>query len=255
MAARFYCKPLVVCALIFLLGAGRVVAYDHSEIDEIEQNYCLQKKYDLCFRFLWPLANGGDARAQTELGFLYSEGLGVRKNVSAAINWYRKAAAQGSASGQFHIASSYMDGDNGLTQDYNLGLYWARKAAAQNYSYGLVLMSKIYEKGLGVPKDSVKAASWELLCASTASKPLGACQFGVAMRFWRGRGVERDDVEAHKWANISIQQFQKESASVPSSLEMEALAKQMRDEISQTLSPAQLADAQSRATLFMHGRN
>ncbi|MBF0460152.1 MAG: caspase family protein [Magnetococcales bacterium] len=40
-------------------------------------------------------AEQGDAKAQFNLGVLYENGTGVRKDVAEAVNWYRKAAEQG----------------------------------------------------------------------------------------------------------------------------------------------------------------
>ena len=42
-----------------------------------------------------PLAGEGDARAQHNLGFMYSTGHGVQQDFAEAARWYRKAAEQG----------------------------------------------------------------------------------------------------------------------------------------------------------------
>jgi TPR repeat protein len=56
------------------------------------------------------LAEKGDARAQNDLGFLYSVGQGVAQDFKAAIVWFRKAAQQGHAPALMHLAGIYTAG-------------------------------------------------------------------------------------------------------------------------------------------------
>ena len=50
--------------------------------------------FDELFRLLSQAANQGDAVAQNNLGYCYEKGEGVEKNLSKAIEWYKKAAEQ-----------------------------------------------------------------------------------------------------------------------------------------------------------------
>jgi TPR repeat protein len=52
-------------------------------------------------------AEGGHAYAQYKLGFCYSNGKGVAKDVEAAAEWYAKAAAQGNAAAQNNLGVLY----------------------------------------------------------------------------------------------------------------------------------------------------
>lgn len=45
---------------------------------------------------LRPMAESGDVQAQYQMGVMSAEGLGVEKDVTAAEEWFRRAAAQGS---------------------------------------------------------------------------------------------------------------------------------------------------------------
>ena len=60
------------------------------------------------FKPLRILAEKGVARAQYELGRRYANGLGVEKNKKEAVEWYRKAALQGHAGGQYGLGIQYM---------------------------------------------------------------------------------------------------------------------------------------------------
>ena len=50
-----------------------------------------------------PLAEQGDAVAQSNLGVMYEKGKGVTQDYAEAVKWYRKAAEQGNASAQLNL--------------------------------------------------------------------------------------------------------------------------------------------------------
>ena len=54
-----------------------------------------------------PLADQGDALAQTKLGLMYELGRGVLQDYAQAVVWYRKAAAQGDALAQSSLGEMY----------------------------------------------------------------------------------------------------------------------------------------------------
>ncbi len=76
------------------------------------------------------LADDGNARAQSALGFMYAKGHGVTQDYVAAVRWYRKAADQGEVSAQYNLGFMY-DKGHGVTQDYVAAVRWYRKAADQ----------------------------------------------------------------------------------------------------------------------------
>jgi len=58
-------------------------------------------------QLLRPLADGGNAQAQTPIGTLYGEGLGVQKDDAKALNWIGKSNEQGNVGGQSMLADAY----------------------------------------------------------------------------------------------------------------------------------------------------
>src|SRR5205807_2361505 len=54
-----------------------------------------------------------DAEAMNRLGVLYAEGRGVSRDYSAALGWYRRAAAYGSSSALSNLATMYFYGFRG----------------------------------------------------------------------------------------------------------------------------------------------
>lgn len=92
-----------------------------------------RQDYVTASRVFVPLAERGNAAAQSYLGFLFETGRGVPQNYTEAAMWYRRAAEQGDARAQ-----------------YSLGL--------------------LYDRGFGVPQDIVEASKWLNLSAA-ASPP------------------------------------------------------------------------------------
>ncbi|MFT5446561.1 MAG: hypothetical protein ACI9DC_001730 [Gammaproteobacteria bacterium] len=63
-----------------------------------------------------PLAEAGNAYAQTSLGNMYANGNGVPEDDAEAVKWYRLAAAQGNADAQTNLGVMY-DKGQGVPED------------------------------------------------------------------------------------------------------------------------------------------
>jgi hypothetical protein len=77
---------------------------------------------------LRPLADTGNAHAQTRLGDAYMQGQGIPRDDAAAGRWYEKAALQGETGAQVKLAAMYMNG-NGVLRNNNLAYVWYGTAA------------------------------------------------------------------------------------------------------------------------------
>ena len=85
--------------------------------------------YATALRELRPLAERGDADAQSRLGFMYDNGQGVPKDSAEAVRWLRRAAEQGFPKAQFDLGVSYENGI-GVPQDYVEAYIWFSVCAA-----------------------------------------------------------------------------------------------------------------------------
>ncbi|WP_246775237.1 tetratricopeptide repeat protein [Bradyrhizobium diazoefficiens] len=118
------------CAVAVLLLVTAMPAYALSLRQGVSAFQ--RQDYVTASRIFIPLAERGNAAAQTYLGFLFETGRGVPMNYTEAAMWYRRAAEQGDSRAQ-----------------YSLGL--------------------LYDRGQGVPQDIVEASKW--LNLSTAASP------------------------------------------------------------------------------------
>jgi len=86
------------------------------------------QRYPDAIAILKPLADAGNAQAQTRLGDAYAEGHGVERDLAAGERWYEKAALQGDTGAQLKLGAMFAKGD-GVTQNNNLAYVWYGTAA------------------------------------------------------------------------------------------------------------------------------
>ncbi|MHB8455363.1 MAG: tetratricopeptide repeat protein [Acidiferrobacterales bacterium] len=125
--------------------------------------------YKTAAKILRPLADQGDARAQYNLGVLYSDGRGVPQNYQEAMTWYRKAADQGFAAAQYDLGVVYATGQ-GVPRSHQEAMTWYRKAADQGLAIAQFNLGLGYLTGLGVPQNNVLAYMLFNLAAAGGNK-------------------------------------------------------------------------------------
>ena len=86
-----------------------------------------------------PLAEQGDAEAQSNLGNMYLLGEGVIQNDKTAAKWYTLAAEQGDAMAQGNLAARYAFG-KGVIEDYVQSHMWANIAQSNGVEGAKKLM-------------------------------------------------------------------------------------------------------------------
>jgi TPR repeat protein len=69
-------------------------------------------------------ANRGGANAQNEVGIIYAEGIGVKRNNREGVRWFRKSANQGNVFGACNLALHYGRGE-GLRKNLTLMMKWS----------------------------------------------------------------------------------------------------------------------------------
>ena len=85
-----------------------------------------------------PLAEKGDARAQSNLGILYFNGKGVLKDYSQAVKWLKLAAEQNEPEAQYILGKIYAEGD-GVIKSFKNAKYWTKLAYENNFNGAKVI--------------------------------------------------------------------------------------------------------------------
>lgn len=88
--------------------------------------------YQQALQMLYPEAVQENPAAQTLLGDLYMQGLGVEQSHERAMLWYRRAARLDDARAQFNLGNLYLMGE-GVLQDDDTAEAWFELAAAQGH--------------------------------------------------------------------------------------------------------------------------
>ncbi|TFG65431.1 MAG: sel1 repeat family protein [Gemmatimonadales bacterium] len=152
-------------ALVLSLGFAAPISADENEVALAAFE---RGDYATALRHWRPLAEQGDAKAQSNLGGMYQEGQGVPQDYAEAVKWYRKAAAQGNPFAQLNLGHMYAAG-HGVPQDYAEALQWYRNLAERGDAYAQANLANMYYFGQGVPQDYVEAHKWYELAAGNVS--------------------------------------------------------------------------------------
>lgn len=177
-----------------LLFGASAFADNHTETDvDPKLNAALvayeHRDFKKALRLLTPVATRGEAEAQFIVGRIHDLGLGTKKDLKKAEDWYRKAAKQGHPRAQHNLAikltskegnhdqeavtllrkaakGGYAPAQFLLGRNYSWGdisLYWHRKAAYQGYAPAQMQLSDVYLVGARAKKDLVLALMWTIL--------------------------------------------------------------------------------------------
>lgn len=163
---------------------------------------------------------GGDLRGLVRLGYAYESGTGVGRDCATAATHYRTAAEAGDPDAQAGLGGLYWRGD-GVKQDDQQSLKWNRMSAEQGCARGERQLAILYQTGRGgVEKDLAEAARWCLKAAIQGDK---TAQLGMARIYDSGIGVPRDEAEADRWYRKLIEDS-RQSPGEPSPLSRNVLA-------------------------------
>jgi TPR repeat protein len=119
-------------------------------------------------------------------------------------------AMMGDRNAMYEIGIKYQDGLD-LPQDDELSFQWMKRAGRENLPKAQIRMGKFYEKpGVGdiVDTDYYKASVWYKKGASRKHHEL---QFHYGRMYYRGRGVQNNDLMAFKWFTLSAEQGNSDS--------------------------------------------
>lgn len=188
----------------------------------------VQGNYTQALKELAPLAEQGDAAAQSLLGGMYYEGHGVSQDYQQASSWFRKAAEQGNSLGQYSLGVVYNAGQ-GVPQDYQQAAFWFQKAAEKGHPSAQFNLGLMYLNGKGVPQDYKQSAAF---FRKAAEKGNVDAQNNLGFMYANGKGVPKDYVLAYMLFNLAA-------------TDGNELVSKNREGISAKMTPRQIEEAQA----------
>jgi len=129
-------RPTRTTAVDCRIRGGEYVDYDRAD-------------YRSALNVWLPLAQEGDAEAQTYVGEIFEKGIGDTPDYASAITWYKKAAEQGFVRSQINLGYLYEKG-LGVDKDVATALNWYRKAS------GLSEDNLVYSSDANLALDSLR---------------------------------------------------------------------------------------------------
>jgi len=226
---KILCKYIIIGSLTFFsLSAG---AFDDAAI--------LYKKglYKEAFNSFEKLAKSGNANAQYNIGMMYYNGVGVKKNKIMAFVWLEQSSNKGNKLAQNKLGYMYEKGEvkgtkdeakavkeylKSALQNYNIAqlnlamkfsenptrenleiaLFWYQKAAANGNTAAMNNLANMYYHGHSVPRDYKKAYDLYFKAASFGDY---IAQFNLAMMYYNGEYVKQSDKDAIAWLTFSAE--------------------------------------------------
>ena len=169
------------------------------------------------------LADSGNREAQLWLAGCYEYGVGAAKDLALAMDWYRKAAEQGSIPAQKRLAEletpGYRKGSTPAQfssdekvaaqkaakrwyEEYlneknkQKAVIYLVKAAEMDYAQAQYKLGWCYYLGKGVPMDKTQAIEWY---RKAADQGYAEAQCELGWRYLCGCGIPKDVAQAAKW--------------------------------------------------------
>jgi uncharacterized protein len=125
--------------------------------------------YPTAMRLFAPSAERGDAWAQSYVGFMYWEGLGVAQNFATAAQWSQLAADKGNGDAQQNLAMAYKNGW-GFPVDYVEAHMWFNLASMYQKTDDLRNKAAMERNVLATRMTPAQVAEAQLLASTWSPK-------------------------------------------------------------------------------------
>ena len=172
-------------ALIQSVAPGMPVLHHVFPVDSLA---------DAATAVLWyrKAASQGLAVAQTNLGIMFNDGIGVPRNPGEAAKWFELAARQGDPSALNNLGVLYDKGD-GVPEDDRKAVELLTRAAELGHPRAMSNLGLMYRLGEGVPEDAATATRW-FRSAADKKDLEGINNLGVMLD--QGLGAAQDRTKA-----------------------------------------------------------
>ncbi len=145
------------------------------------------------------LATQGNAKAQYNLGLMYSSADGLREDRAEALKWYRASAEQGFVDAQYKLGTILLRREWG-TPDYAESIKWYTRAAEQGHERSQLDLGVAYLRGEIVDYDAIVAQKWFTKAAAQGNHE---AQFDLGNMYLHIEGPKHNAVIGYMWLLIS----------------------------------------------------
>ncbi len=194
----------------------------------------VRRNCNLGRRYLQNAADSGHLPAEIALGQMFQRGCAGRmRSPTKSLNWFRSAADQGSAEGQYLVGAACLNGDV-MPQDDVEASKWFRLAADQGHIEAIFSLGLLYERGMGLLQNNIEAEKWYLQAAKQGH---AGAQSRLGTLYSKGPKLIRRPIEAYAWLSVATANGNKVSAD-------------LRDEVARKLEADEFTKAQKLAAEY-----
>ena len=133
--------------------------------------------------------------AQIELGNMFRDGYGVKKDEPQALQYYQQVAEQENDEGQFLLGLCYLNGI-GTPIDSIKALFWIEKSSAQGNVNATTQLGIMYETGNGIEQNFAEAIK---LYRKAGKQKDTLAPYRLGLLYEHGLGDEVDLAIAKRW--------------------------------------------------------
>ena len=157
-------------------------------------------------------ADQGHHIAQYNLGHWYAEGRGVIQSDELSFKFYKLAAECGHDDAQFQTGTCYYKG-RGVDKSDTEACKFYKLAADQGYCIAQFALGSMYDHGRGVIQSDTLALKFFKLAAEqeVAKQEVANAKYNVGNYYYKGIGVEQSNAKAREWWTKAATQGQEEA--------------------------------------------
>ena len=151
----------------------------------------------------------GDPTAEYEVAVRFADGRGVPQDLTAAAEWFERAATHGLIPAQFRLAALYEKGQ-GVKKSLESARRLYTSAAEAGNAKAMHNLAVLYAEGFDGKPDYPTAAKW---FRKAADHGMSDSQYNLGILYARGIGMEPNLPEAYKWFTLAARDGDKESSA------------------------------------------
>lgn len=192
-------KESILTLLLILTIPTAIANQEITEANNKSLHYYKNENIKEAINWALIGAKQGDAEAQFRLGRAYAYyGRGIKSNPIEAMKMYQLSANQGYGDAEHAIGNLYVFGNREFNTkvDYDTAAKWFKRAADNGSSSGQLSLGFLYRNGWGMPRDYKKALE---LFKQSANKNNHDAQSILGKMHRKGEGVKKDTLKAIYW--------------------------------------------------------
>lgn len=148
-------------------------------------------------------AEMGDTNAMMLLAMKYKNGDGIKKDLTRAEQWVRKAADMGDSIAQDNLGVMYRDGE-GVDKDPEKAVNWFTLSSKQGNPEAQGNLGQMYLNGTGTNQDFYLAFAWSKLAVQNGNNTFARNNMALAEKYLKKEQLLDASAQVNNWKTDQI---------------------------------------------------